>query len=336
MRKRFGLIGTASQQRKAKAAAAPSTKAKNASVASAFGGGDSDLEEDDDRAKEDPDGRVAVNRRLVEESKRRDLQLKLATEADPNLFDYDGVYDDMKKGQDGGACSSASAGGAERKSKYIGNLLQQAKMREVEQDRVYERKLQREREAQDAEMGEAELKFVTSAYKKKLMEQKKWQHLRELEEEREAIQDVSKVGMSGFYSNLLTKNVAMGGAVEHATSAFTVGSKRNAATRDYEMQQEREERGEAKEEEEEGAAAAAAERGGSTGVAVAAAAAEASMAGAAAAEAAGAAGAKTEAGVPAGPSARMVDVRVAAAAALAAARAGATTESPSGKLPSDA
>lgn len=36
-----------------------------------------------------------------------------------------------------------------RQPKYIGNLLKQAKLREVENDRVFERKLQKEREAQD-------------------------------------------------------------------------------------------------------------------------------------------------------------------------------------------
>lgn len=36
-----------------------------------------------------------------------------------------------------------------RQPKYIGNLLKQAKMREVESDRIYERKLQKEREEQD-------------------------------------------------------------------------------------------------------------------------------------------------------------------------------------------
>lgn len=40
-----------------------------------------------------------------------------------------------------------------------------------------------------------------------------------------------------FYSNLITKNIAMGGDVEKsANSAFTTGSKRHAATDEYEMQ----------------------------------------------------------------------------------------------------
>lgn len=41
-----------------------------------------------------------------------------------------------------------------------------------------------------------------------------------------------------FYSNLITKNIAMGGDVEtSANSAFTTGSKRHAITDEYEMQE---------------------------------------------------------------------------------------------------
>lgn len=46
--------------------------------------------------------------------------------------------------------------------------------------------------------GEATMKFVTSAYKKKLMEQKKWELQQKLEEEREQRNDVTKTGMSGY------------------------------------------------------------------------------------------------------------------------------------------
>lgn len=50
--------------------------------------------------------------------------------------------------------SKASAAAAarekeKRQPKYIGNLLQQAKLRSIQSDRVYERKLQKEREEQD-------------------------------------------------------------------------------------------------------------------------------------------------------------------------------------------
>ena len=43
----------------------------------------------------------------------------------------------------------------------------------------------------------------------------------------EASTDVRKRGMMGFYSNLLTKNIALGGSLDSAVSAYTAGSSRN-------------------------------------------------------------------------------------------------------------
>lgn len=49
------------------------------------------------------------------------------------------------------------------------------------------------------------MKFVTSAYKKKLMEQKKWELQQQLEDEREQRNDVTKTGMSGYVVLLLER-----------------------------------------------------------------------------------------------------------------------------------
>lgn len=50
--------------------------------------------------------------------------------------------------------------------------------------------------------GEATMKFVTSAYKKKLMEQQKWELQQQLEDEREQRNDVTKTGMSGYDTHI--------------------------------------------------------------------------------------------------------------------------------------
>ena len=47
-----------------------------------------------------------------------------------------------------------------------------------------------------------------------------------LAEQLEENTDVRKKGMHGFYANLLTKNIAMGGNVENAVSVYTAGSNR--------------------------------------------------------------------------------------------------------------
>ena len=62
-----------------------------------------------------------------------------------------------------------------QKSKYVGHLQSVAKVREIESDRRYERKLLKERKEEDEEFGDKQ-KFVTSAYRKKLLEEQKWEY----------------------------------------------------------------------------------------------------------------------------------------------------------------
>lgn len=133
-------------------------------------------------------------------------QLKKALAEDPNAFDYDGVYEDMK----GSQARQIQEDRVKREPKYIGKLLEKAKVRAREQDIVYERQLAKEREKEDHLYGDKE-KFVTGAYKKKLQEQAKWleeERRRELEEQKHQVGD--KSDMSDFYRNLLKNNVAFG------------------------------------------------------------------------------------------------------------------------------
>jgi coiled-coil domain-containing protein 55 len=250
MSKRYGLLGSAksikaSSVAGAKPAFKPARKAPARGTAvSAFAQNDSDSDDAAESA-EDPMGRAAVNRRLREAQAARASQLDkaqvAAVLADPSVYDYDNVYEEVhadRKEAARAAEAKQAAEKARRAPRYISNLLDQAKMREVEQDRVYDRKLAKEREEGDKEHGEAEMKFVTGAYKRKLIEQEKWQLAQALEEQKEkaAEEHMKKQGsalgggMAGFYSNLLTKNIAMGGDVGNATSAFTAGSKRHAVT----------------------------------------------------------------------------------------------------------
>ena len=55
----------------------------------------------------------------------------------------------------------------DRKPHYITNLLKQAEIREKENERRIERKLQKEREAEGDEFVDRE-QFVTSAYQRKM------------------------------------------------------------------------------------------------------------------------------------------------------------------------
>lgn len=168
---------------------------------------------------------------LVKNSRKEMLIKRQQAEiiaSDPHAFSYDDVFDDMQTQRDAKAIEFAVKKKTNvKKSKYIGSLLEQSKIREVENDRIRERLLLKERETDDALYGEKE-KFVTSAYKAKLIESQRW----EKEDERLALlekaNDVTKLsdGLGSFYSNLTTKNIAMGSDVNlHATSAYTVGRK---------------------------------------------------------------------------------------------------------------
>ncbi|EEY55131.1 uncharacterized protein PITG_20187 [Phytophthora infestans T30-4] len=140
---------------------------------------------------------------------------------DASVFDYDAVYDDMKSARESEADKRATKREEEKKKpKYISTLLQQAKIREVENERIRERRLLNERKADDVMYGDKE-KLVSASYKRKLQEMQRWDaedaRLAAMEEQ----EDVTKQGehaMAGFYANL-NKNIAMGGSTSNARSA---------------------------------------------------------------------------------------------------------------------
>jgi coiled-coil domain-containing protein 55 len=161
-----------------------------AGITSVFGGGDDDDDDDDDG---DNKGRSTngtgtgrsggnsavgrVNRTLLQKSAVAEKeQQKLYDEAlgqDPDVFDYDGVYDSMKASQM--ASHALSQTTEAPKARYVYNLKATATVRDKEKERIFERKLLKERKQDDEEFGDKE-KFVTAAYKQKLMESQKWEY----------------------------------------------------------------------------------------------------------------------------------------------------------------
>eukprot|EP01031_Cornospumella_fuschlensis_P032771 gene32771-39618_t len=148
-----------------------------------------------------------------------------------DIFDYDGSYETFSRGVGRKTTEITVMGSNEVenkapvKSRYIESLKTAAAVRDREKERVYERKLLHEREADGVQEG---LKFVTQAYREKLAQDKKLDYedrLDELLEKRTGA--LSGGGMEAFYANLLTKNVAMGGDVaKNALSSRTAGSMR--------------------------------------------------------------------------------------------------------------
>jgi len=86
--------------------------------------------------------------------------------------------------------------------------MEKAKVRQKEWEIAYDAKLQKERKLEGDTFSGKE-KFVTAAYKKKLIDDQRWK----AEEERKAAleEDVTKKSnLNSFYANLLTNNEAYG------------------------------------------------------------------------------------------------------------------------------
>lgn len=250
-----------------------SSRSKSEKVAgrlkpSVFGSG---TEEDDEDDGEDGDGSSNAQKHGVKHvnAQIRELQSKsiktmekLAAKAvaenggDASIFEYDSLYDDMHADKNEKAKAKMRAkdpsyggiGEDERKKaapRYIAQLQKAAEIRQVNDERLFQLKLKKEADAEAHIYGQTE-KFVTAAYKEKLQEIKRW---KDEDARLAALEDATTVegagDMTGFYKNLLTKNLAMGtGDVERdATSAYTVGSRRNEHIRDLERRQKEQQDG---------------------------------------------------------------------------------------------
>jgi coiled-coil domain-containing protein 55 len=169
------------------------------------------LDEDEPETEADYRKRVMQEAERTRKDKQTQQELANILAEDPTAFDFDGVYDEMKQARGGGA--GGARGGSSNKpkeSKYIDQLMEKAREREKQRDLVWEKKLQREVEAEKHIYGETE-EFITSAYKKKLEENRKFEEERKKKEEEAARREVSgKKDLSAFYTNLLTTNVAFG------------------------------------------------------------------------------------------------------------------------------
>mmetsp|Transcript_32342 Transcript_32342/g.53481 ORF Transcript_32342/g.53481 Transcript_32342/m.53481 type:complete len:320 (-) Transcript_32342:45-1004(-) len=178
----------------------------NSATTNAFGDDDDDDDDDDDN------GRDQVNRDLLRE---QDALRQRASAA--MKYDFDGTYDENDKKATNEVTRTKTK---KKESRYMKDLLQQAKKRNYERDQAHERKLAKEQQAEDQGEFRGKEKFITSAYKKTLEERELWKQEEEAQtqqEERENVTKRSKDGLlSGFYGNF-NKNVAMGGKRRRTT-----------------------------------------------------------------------------------------------------------------------
>ena len=159
-------------------------------------------DDDDDEQNDNVESQIAAQQRHAHSIAKNENLYKEALEQDPTVFDYDDVYDSFKSGE---SSKNRKDEKLNRQSKYIADLKAKAVEREREQNMVYERRKVKEVEKEEHFYGQKE-KFITSAYRKKLEEEKQWKERERLEEEEERRNDVTKRGNLGnFYKNLMTE-----------------------------------------------------------------------------------------------------------------------------------
>ncbi|KAI9006252.1 coiled-coil domain-containing protein 55-domain containing protein [Phycomyces nitens] len=136
-----------------------------------------------------------VTKKVAEEHQK-------ALEEDPNIFDYDAVYDDLKEAekQQKEAMKSVDT----KKARYINNLLEMAEIRKRDRLLAEEKKVAREREAEGDEFADKEA-FQTESYKK---QKEELMRIEAEEKEREEQMQKSKT-MTSFYKQVLDKKEAM-------------------------------------------------------------------------------------------------------------------------------
>lgn len=133
-------------------------------------------------------------------------QQNAALAQDATVFDYDGVYDQLKAG-DRARELARKQESAERKPKYIHALLEAAETRKRDRQIADEKRIEREREREGEEFKDKE-QFITPAYKA----QKEAMRVAE-EEDRKKEEALAKDKdgslMQGFYRNLLDERSRM-------------------------------------------------------------------------------------------------------------------------------
>lgn len=216
----FGLNSRSTATKKAKKPAAVSSNV--------FGDEDDESDGDDGITS----SRDRVNQQIAKEQAalRERAQAALAMSSKTldgdksNIYDYDGAYDSFAVAPDQKKKIAAKEE-QERKSKYIGEMLEQSKKRQREREIVTERKIAREQALEDAQEDFAgKEKFVTKAYRRKLEERQAWQAEQDVKEREEQAKDVTKqtgagAAMATFYGNF-GNNISMGGGKSENDAAI--------------------------------------------------------------------------------------------------------------------
>jgi hypothetical protein len=113
---------------------------------------------------------LAVKRQQEVAAQKAAQQAKEVLDSDATIFDYDGWLTTEEAPKR--AKKVADARVTERRAQYVPQMLKIAQRRELDSERVYERKLIRELKADEHEFPDKE-KLITAGYKKKLEERRR-------------------------------------------------------------------------------------------------------------------------------------------------------------------
>ena len=180
-------------------------------------------------------GAKASARRIINEQikragqRREELANRVRQEAlaqDASAFDYDGVYDAIQEKREREAAAKKAAS-SRTDSVHIEALKASAKRREMERERALEKKLRREREAEEAEFGRPTETFVTQGYKAKLEERRRWEE----DEEKEAGHAGKEGDFYSAYVAQVSSSAAGDGAFSSAAAEDTSGGVKAGAER---------------------------------------------------------------------------------------------------------
>lgn len=139
--------------------------------------------------------------------------VKTAQTLDASIYDYDSVYDSLHAKPQS---ASTEAAEAEKRPRYMSDLLAAAETRKRDQLRAKEKMLAKEREAEGDEFADKE-KFVTAAYKRQQVEMHRLEEEEAIKEkEAEERKKREGGGLKGLYKIMLDKNEQKHAAVVKA------------------------------------------------------------------------------------------------------------------------
>lgn len=134
--------------------------------------------------------------------KQTQIEIEKALTEDPSVFEYDSIYDDMEKEKVKAEIAKKSKSES-KEPKYIVGIMKAAAKRQMEYEKIQERKIQKEREEEGDLWADKEV-FVTAAYRQRIEERERLEAEERNQDAVEALLDVRKQkDLSGFYSNLL-------------------------------------------------------------------------------------------------------------------------------------